>query len=106
MSDPRSGLALLLKSTNTGDDDKVVTLLNAEHGRFGALARHGRASKRRFGPALQPFCLFEAVWKPRSAGLAFLESAHALEFPLGAEPGLDQLGSGYFFLELAHELCP
>jgi DNA repair protein RecO (recombination protein O) len=106
MSSPRSGLALLLKSTDTGDDDKAVTLFNAEHGRFGALARHARASKRRFGPALQPFCLFEAVWKPRAAGMAFLESAHALEFPLGAEPGLDSLGSGYFFLELAQELCP
>jgi DNA repair protein RecO (recombination protein O) len=95
-----------LKSTDTGDDDKVVTLLSPEHGRFGALARHARASKRRFGPALQPFCLFEAAWRPKPAGLAFLESVHALEFPLGADPGLETVGSAYLFLELAHELCP
>jgi DNA repair protein RecO (recombination protein O) len=102
----RSGLALLLKSTDTGDDDKAVTLLNPEHGRFGALARHARASKRRFGPALQPFCLFEAAWRPKPSGLSFLENVHALEFPLGADPGLEALGSAYLFLELALELCP
>jgi DNA repair protein RecO len=106
MAASRTALSLLLKSSDTGDADRAVTLLTAEHGRFGALARHARASKRRFGPALQPFCLFEASWKPRPSGLAFLESAHALEFPLGADPGLEALGSAYLFLELAQELCP
>jgi DNA repair protein RecO (recombination protein O) len=106
MASSRTALGLLLKSADTGDADRAVTLLTAEHGRFGALARHARASKRRFGPALQPFCLFEAAWKPRSGALAFLESAHAVEFPLGADPGLDALGSAYLFLELAQELCP
>jgi DNA repair protein RecO (recombination protein O) len=106
MASSRTALGLLLKSVDTGDADRVVTLLTAEHGRFGALARHARASKRRFGPALQPFCLFEAAWRPKASGLVFLESAHALEFPLGADPGLEALGSAYLFLELAGELCP
>lgn len=103
---PRTGQALLLRSVDTGDADKAVTLLSPEHGQFAAIARHARASKRRFGPALQPFCLFEAAWRPKPGGLAFLESAHALEFPLGADPGLEALGSAYLFLELALELCP
>ncbi len=106
MSALRTGQALLLRSVDTGDADRAVTLLCPEHGRFGVLARHARGSKKRFGAALQPFCLFEAVWKPRAAGLGFLESVHALEFPLGADPGLECLGSAYLFLELAHELCP
>ncbi len=106
MSAVRTTPALLLRSVDTGDADRVVTLLSPEQGRFGAIARHARGSKKRFGPALQPFCLFEAAWKPRASGLAFLESAHALEFPLGVDPGLQSLGSAYLFLELAHELCP
>lgn len=106
MSELRTGPVLLLRSVDTGDADRTVTLLSPEHGKFGAFARHARGSKKRFGAALQPFCLFEAAWKPRAAGLSFLESAQALEFPLGADPGLEDLGSAYLFLELANELCP
>jgi DNA repair protein RecO (recombination protein O) len=100
------GPVLLLKAVDTGESDKVVTLFGAETGVFSAIARHARGSKRRFGAALQPFCLFEAAWKPKGSGLAFLESAHILEQPLGAEPGLEPMASAYLFLELALELCP
>lgn len=106
MSELRTGPVLLLRSVNTGDADRTVTLFSPEHGKFGAFARHARGSKKRFGAALQPFCLFEAAWKPKAAGLSFLESAQALEFPLGVDPGLESLGSAYLFLELANELCP
>ena len=106
MSVLRTSQALLLRSVDTGDADRVLTLFCPDQGRFGAIARHARGSKKRFGGSLQPFCLFEAAWKPKASNLAYLESAHALEFPLGVDPGLESLGSAYLFLELAHELCP
>jgi DNA repair protein RecO (recombination protein O) len=100
------GPALLLKAADRGEDDRLLTLLTPEHGRLTALARHARGSKRRFGAALQPFCLFHATLRPSGAGLVFLEQALAAEFPLGNEPGLEAMAAGWLFLELAEQLCP
>jgi DNA repair protein RecO (recombination protein O) len=97
--------ALLLRSTDKGEDDRAVVLLTPEQGRLTALAKHARGSKRRFGAALQPFCLFEAALRPRGGGLAFLESVTALEFPLGSAPGFDAMAAAWLFLDLADALC-
>lgn len=97
--------ALLLRSADKGDDDKAITLLTPEHGRVPALAKHARGSKRRFGAALQPFCLFEAALRSKSGGLSFLESAQTQEFPLGNAPLLEDLEAGWLFLELADQFC-
>jgi DNA repair protein RecO (recombination protein O) len=96
--------ALLLRATDKGEDDRAVVLLTPDHGRVSALAKRARGSRRRFGAALQTFCLFEAALRPRAGGLIFLETAAALEFPLGAEPGWDSLAAGWLFLELADAL--
>jgi DNA repair protein RecO (recombination protein O) len=100
------GPALLLKAADRGEDDRLLTLLTPEHGRVPALARHARGSKRRFGAALQAFCLFEATLRPGGAGLFFLEQALPREFPLGTEPRLEDMAAGWLFLELAEQLCP
>lgn len=98
--------ALILQLAERGDDDRWASLLCPELGRIQALARHARGSKRRFGGALQPFILVNAALRSRSGGLFFLEDLHALEHPLGAEPSLEELAAGWFFLELAQQLCP
>jgi DNA repair protein RecO (recombination protein O) len=97
--------ALLLRSWDKGDDDRMAVLLTPEHGRIPALARHARGSRRRFGATLQPFCLFDATLRPSSGGLFFLEQTLAREFPLGVEPGLECLSAGWLALELAEQLC-
>lgn len=102
---PARTQALVLRSADRGDDDRWLSLLCAGAGRVEALARHARGSKRRFGGALQPFVLVEAALRQRSGGLVFLESAQALEHPLGADPSLEELAAGWFFLELAEQLC-
>lgn len=96
--------ALLLRQADRGDDDRWVSLLSPG-GRIPALARHARGSKRRFGAALQPFVLIEAALRQRGGGLSFLESALALEHPLGPEPSLEQMSAGWLFLELAEQFC-
>ncbi|HTB22843.1 MAG TPA: DNA repair protein RecO [bacterium] len=97
--------ALLLRSTDRGDDDRVVFLLTPAHGRVAALAKHARGSRRRFGAALQAFCLFEAALLPRDGGFFYLNSAAAREFPLGPEPGFDAMAAAWLFLELADALA-
>jgi len=102
---PRQTQALLLRSWDKGDDDRMTSLLTPELGRLPALARHARGSRRRFGATLQPFCLFDATLRPSSGGLFFLEQTQAREFPLGAEPGLEPLSAAWLALELAEQLC-
>jgi len=101
MSAPITSPALLLRSTDKGDDDRMVVLLTPAYGRVAALAKHARGSRRRFGAALQPFCLFEASLRSREGGFFYLNSVTAMEFPLGAEPGLDLMTAAWMFLDVA-----
>jgi DNA repair protein RecO (recombination protein O) len=105
MSAPFTSPALLLKSAERGDDDRVLTLLTPAQGRVTAYARHARGSRRRFGAALQPFCLFEAALRPGVGGLFYLNTVSALEFPLGPEPGFDAMASAWMCLDLAETLA-
>jgi DNA repair protein RecO (recombination protein O) len=97
--------ALLLRSTDRGDDDRIVFLLTPTHGRVAALAKRARGSRRRFGAALQAFCLFEAALLPRDGGFFYLNSAAAREFPLGSDPGFEAMAAAWLFLELADALA-
>jgi len=71
----RKLLAVVLKTTDYGESDRVVAMLSQEHGRLSAFARGARASKRRFGGALEPFTLVAAELRERhGAELWALES--------------------------------
>ena len=47
--------AYVLSSLDYGDNDRIVSLFSLEHGRIKAFARGARKSRKRFGPALEPF---------------------------------------------------
>ena len=52
--------AVLLRQVDTGESDRVVTLLTEELGKVSAIARGARKSRKRFGAALALFVLAEA----------------------------------------------
>ena len=60
--------AIVLRLVDTGESDRVVTLLTRERGKLGAYARGARASRRRFGGALEPFTVLAAELSARRAG--------------------------------------
>ncbi len=98
--------ALLLRSIDYGDADRVVTFVTETAGKIGTLARGARRSKRRFAGALEPFALLEIEWFPGRGELARLESAvvkrsfHGITRDLGA---MTMAGAG---LELLREATP
>jgi len=69
----RQSRALLLRSVDYRDSDRIVTLLTEEYGKISALARGARKSQRRFGGALQPYVLMQAHFRPGRGELAHLE---------------------------------
>ena len=49
--------ALLLRSVDYRDADRIVTLFTRDAGKLSAVARGARGSKRRFGGALEPYAV-------------------------------------------------
>lgn len=73
--------ALLLRRTEHGESDLVVSLFTLELGRVSALARGARKSARRFGGALEPFHTLRIdVDEPSGSDLFLLREA-ALDVP-------------------------
>ncbi len=99
--------ALLLRSVDFGESDRIVHLLTEDAGRLTAIAKGARRSKRRFPGTLDVFNRLAIVgrMKPR-ASMAFLEKAQLIDPFLGirAESGRYALAS--FLTEMLDRLAP
>jgi len=98
--------AVVLRTVDHGESDRVVTLLARGHGKLAAFARAARASRKRFGGALEPFTLLTAELSGRVGGerLLRLESV-ACERSFPAIRGdLARIACAAYAVELAREL--
>jgi DNA repair protein RecO (recombination protein O) len=96
--------AVVLRTVDYGERDRVVTLLSREKGKLSAFARGARSSQRRFGGALEPFNLLRVELTERGGDLWVLDSA-ALERAFGAVRGdLARIACASYAVELAREL--
>jgi DNA repair protein RecO (recombination protein O) len=97
--------AIVLRTVDTGESDRVVTLLSRERGKVAAFARAARASRRRFGGALEPFTLVAAEVRERAgAELLGLESVTALDAFGGIRADLARIACAAYATELARDL--
>jgi DNA repair protein RecO (recombination protein O) len=62
MSNPQTTDAFILRTVEYGDRDLVVTLFGRSTGKFGAIAKNARGSKKRFGGGLQPIRRLEVAY--------------------------------------------
>lgn len=96
--------AIVLRSVPYGEADLVVHLLARGRGRMGAFARGARKS-RRFGGALEPFSVVEALVAERpGADLVTLREASLREGFVGLREDLHRLAHAGYAAELAHDL--
>jgi DNA repair protein RecO (recombination protein O) len=97
--------AIVLRTVDTGESDRVVTLLSRERGKVAAYARGARASRRRFGGALEPFTLVAAEVRERpGADLLGLDTVSVL-VPFAAIRGdLARIACAAYAAELSREL--
>ncbi|MDY0004000.1 MAG: DNA repair protein RecO [Polyangia bacterium] len=99
--------ALLIRQVDTGESDRVVTLLTEEQGKVAALARGARKSRKRFGAALALFVLGMAELEPRRrSGLPLLKSYDAIAVHAGIAKDLGAIAHGSYATEVIGELCP
>lgn len=64
----------VLSALDYGDSDRIISLFSLEHGRIKAFARGARKSRKRFGPALEPFARIDAQVRLKD-GLSGIQQA-------------------------------
>ncbi|HTP50223.1 MAG TPA: DNA repair protein RecO [Anaeromyxobacteraceae bacterium] len=97
--------AIVLRSVDYGERDRVVTLLSRERGKLSAFARGARASRRRFGGTLEPFNLLAAELRERTGADTWILENAAVERAFGAIRGdLARIACAGYAGELAGEL--
>jgi len=99
--------ALLLRSVDFGESDRIVHLLTSNAGRLTAIAKGARRSNRRFPGTLDVFnhLAINGRSKPR-ASMAFLEQARLLNPFLGLRSDSSRYALASFLTEMLDRLSP
>lgn len=96
--------AIVLGLVDTGESDRVVTLLSRERGRLAVFAAGARKSKRRFAGALEPFNRLEVRLRERRGSLFFLNSCEIRDGFPGLREELSRIAHAGHAAELCREL--
>ena len=97
--------AIVLRTVDYGESDRVVTLLSREQGKLSAFARGARASRRRFGGALEPFTLLSAEARVRArSDLLGLDAVSVVRGHGGIRKDLARIACAGYAAELCREL--
>lgn len=93
--------AFVLRTVDYGDSHVIVTLLGRDVGKFSAMARHAKKSRKRFGGALLPLRRLTATvsFKPHR-DLANLESATVERDYPGIESSFEKITVASYATEL------
>jgi len=98
--------AIVTRSTNYGESDKIVTFFTRDFGKIKGIAKGARRSKKRFQNALGLFSHIRVIFFDREGvGLVRVESGDILHaFPKIRE-NLTKIYFGNYFLELVNEMA-
>lgn len=97
--------AIILRHVDYGEADRIVTVLTPDHGRLKGFARGARKSRKRFGPALEPFAEVRLHWASRSGGeLVSLREAELVNLRMGLRRDLETLALAGYGCELIEAL--
>lgn len=98
--------AFVLRVSDFGESDRIVTLLTLLHGKVSALARGAKTSRRRFGAALGLFGYGEATLREKRGDLWILEELHSQRGFVRLGQELGRFGHASYACELCLQLCP
>jgi DNA repair protein RecO (recombination protein O) len=92
--------ALVLRHTNYGESDVILSLFTAEHGLQNGFAKSARKSRKRFGAVLDPFTQATFQWKTGRGNLWLLQSAELMTQRIGLRNDLKRLALASYGVEL------
>jgi DNA repair protein RecO (recombination protein O) len=98
--------AIVLRTRDYAESDRIVTLLTRDYGKLSGIAKGAKASRRRFERKLEPFSHVNLFFRRRPNGqLVFITRAEAGDLhPLALENDLARFALGSYMLELAEAL--
>ncbi len=97
--------ALVLRVTDTGESDRLVTLLTSEYGVLRAFANRAKKINSRMHGATQSLCYGDfSVYKSRDSYI--VDDAVAKEVFFGLREDIEKLALAQYFCALAAELVP
>jgi len=97
--------AFVLSALDYGDSDRIVSLFSLEHGRVKAFARGARKSRKRFGPALEPFARIH-VQAHIKQGLSSLQQADIISIYPAIRADLARIAHALYACELVDAITP
>ena len=97
--------ALVLRVTDTGESDRLVTLLTSEYGVLRAFANRAKKINNRMHGATQSLCYADfSIYKSRDSYI--IDDAVAKEVFFGLREDIEKLALAQYFCALAAELVP
>ena len=96
--------ALVLRHVDYAEADRIVSLLTPEFGLQKGFAKSARKSRKRFGPALEPFTQLIIHWREGRGQLWSLHEAELLSCRSGLRTDLKRLALAGYGVELVELL--
>jgi DNA repair protein RecO (recombination protein O) len=98
--------AIVIRSLNYGDSDKIVTFFTRDFGKLKGIAKGARRSKKRFQNALGLFSHLRLIFFDKEGmGLARAESCDILHSFPKIKEDLKKILYGNYYLELVNEMA-
>ena len=95
--------ALILNAVDRGDNDRLLTVLTAQHGRFYAILKGAHSMHRRQAAATEPFT-YSNIEFYEKGGIKWVKTANAIESFEGFRYDMEKLFLAAYFCEVASEL--
>ena len=96
--------AIILHHRDYGESDRIVTFLTPEEGICKGFARNARASRKRFGPALESFAQVRLHYSAAKGEFLSLRDAELIDLRIGLRADLQRLALAAYGSELVEAL--
>lgn len=96
--------ALVLRYTDYGEADRILSLLTVDRGVLKGFARAARKSRKRFGVTVEPFTRAVFGWKQGRGDLLLLQEADLIDAHFGLRKDIKSLALASYGVELVELL--
>ena len=98
--------ALVIKAQNTGENDRLVTLLTRKYGVIRAFANGARSPKNKNASATGMLCYADFTITKTAKGICIVKESTPKEVFFSLRSDIIRLSLAQYFAELADELAP